>query len=133
MFCDLLDVGYIDAFRNFNQEPGQYTLWEYFLDHWKHNRGIRIDYFLVSKTLKSRMTGCMIDREPRAEVKPSDHAPIILAIKDKLQTRSWEPTRTLVAPDALSGLDIQVMSRGGVKPFICYAKCSNRYGKAQGW
>jgi exodeoxyribonuclease-3 len=80
-FRELLRMGYVDAFRHFNQEPGHYTFWEYFLDHWAHNRGIRIDHFLVSSALKPRLTGCCIDKGPRGLEKPSDHTPIILAIK----------------------------------------------------
>jgi exodeoxyribonuclease-3 len=80
-FREFLSMGYIDAFRHFNQEPGHYTFWEYFLNHWAHNRGIRIDHFLVSSSLKKRMTGCLIDKGPRGLDKPSDHTPIILAIK----------------------------------------------------
>ncbi|MDB5491806.1 MAG: hypothetical protein JWO78_1655 [Micavibrio sp.] len=76
-----LKMGYIDAFRHFNPEPGQYTFWEYFRQMFNKNQGIRIDHFLVSPLLKKRMTGCMIDKEPRAREKPSDHTPIILAIK----------------------------------------------------
>ncbi len=80
-FRGLTKAGYIDAFRHFNKEPGHYTFWEYFLDHWAHNRGIRIDHFLVSSSLQERMTGCMIDKGPRGLIKPSDHTPIILTIR----------------------------------------------------
>lgn len=77
-FRQFIKLGYIDAFRHFCKEPGHYTFWEYFLDHWKHNRGIRIDHFLVSSSLAKRMKGCTIDKGPRGLAKPSDHTPIIL-------------------------------------------------------
>ena len=80
-FRAFLSMGYIDAFRHFNQEPGQYTFWEYYLNHWANNRGIRIDHFLVSSSLKERLAGCVIDKGPRGLDRPSDHTPIILAIK----------------------------------------------------
>lgn len=80
-FREYLEMGYIDAFRHFNKEPGQYTFWEYFRQMFAKNQGIRIDHFLVSPVLKKRMTGCMIDKEPRSKEKPSDHTPIILALK----------------------------------------------------
>ena len=80
-FREYLSMGYIDAFRHFNQEPGQYTFWEYYLNHWANNRGIRIDHFLVSASLKGRLAGCVIDKGPRGLDRPSDHTPIILAIK----------------------------------------------------
>lgn len=79
-FRKFLDLGYTDAFRHFNQQPGQYTFWEYFRDMFAKNQGIRIDHFLVSPALKKRLKGCVIDKAPRALVKPSDHTPIVLEI-----------------------------------------------------
>jgi exodeoxyribonuclease-3 len=70
-----------DAFRHFCNEPGHYTFWEYFLDHWKHNRGIRIDHFLVSSSIRKRLKACTIDKAPRGLSKPSDHTPIILTMR----------------------------------------------------
>jgi exodeoxyribonuclease-3 len=80
LFRGFIEAGYTDAFRHFNKGPGHYTFWEYFLNHWAHNRGIRIDHFLVSSSLKERLTGCLIDKGPRGLEKPSDHTPIILSI-----------------------------------------------------
>jgi len=80
-FRALNELGYVDAFRYFNQEPGQYTFWEYFRDMFGKNQGIRIDHFLVSSLLAERMTGCRIDKGPRGLAKPSDHTPILLAIE----------------------------------------------------
>lgn len=80
-FREFIKAGYIDAFRHFNKGPGHYTFWEYYLNHWAHNRGIRIDHFLVSSSLKKRMTGCLIDKGPRGLDKPSDHTPILLSIE----------------------------------------------------
>jgi exodeoxyribonuclease-3 len=74
-------MGYVDVFRHFCNEPGHYTFWEYFLEHWKHNRGIRIDHFLVSASIKKRLKASTIDRGPRGLPKPSDHTPIILALR----------------------------------------------------
>ena len=79
-FRALNQLGYVDAFRYFNQEAGQYTFWEYFREMFRKNQGIRIDHFLVSRLLQPRMTSCTIDKGPRALEKPSDHAPILLTI-----------------------------------------------------
>lgn len=79
-FRNWLELGYIDAFRHFTKEPGHYTYWEYFRDQWAKNRGIRIDHFLVSSPLEPRLTACTIDKGPRGLPKPSDHAPIVLAL-----------------------------------------------------
>lgn len=80
-FRGFLKAGYVDAFRHFNNEPGHYTFWEYFRDQFGKNQGIRIDHFLVSPGAAKRITGCVIDTQPRGLLKPSDHAPIVLALK----------------------------------------------------
>jgi exodeoxyribonuclease III len=74
-----LALGYTDAFRSLHPgETGQFTYWDYFRAAFEHNRGIRIDHFLVSPSLSPRVRACQIDRAPRAEDKPSDHTPIVL-------------------------------------------------------
>jgi exodeoxyribonuclease III len=76
-----LALGYTDAFRAFHpDERGQFTYWDYFRAAFEHNRGIRIDHFLLSPSLASRAQSCLIDREPRGEDKPSDHVPIIIEV-----------------------------------------------------
>jgi exodeoxyribonuclease-3 len=79
-FRALLNLGYTDAFRVFNAEPGQYTFWDYFRNAWEANRGIRIDHFLLSPDLADRLVSCTIDTGPRALEKPSDHTPIIVEL-----------------------------------------------------
>lgn len=77
-----LAMGYTDAFRTLHpEERGQFTYWDYFRAAFEHNRGIRIDHFLLSPTLAPRVRACTIDREARAEEKPSDHAPIVLELQ----------------------------------------------------
>ena len=79
----LLELGYTDAFRSLHpNEEGQFTFWDYFRQAFEHNRGIRIDHFLLSPTLVARLKACEIDRGPRALEKPSDHAPIIVTLAD---------------------------------------------------
>jgi exodeoxyribonuclease-3 len=78
----LLDLGYTDAFRSLHPgEGGQFTYWDYFRQAFEHNRGVRIDHFLLSPQLAGRLRGCEIDREPRAREKPSDHTPIIVELQ----------------------------------------------------
>ena len=45
-------------------------LW--FRQAFEHNRGIRIDHFLLQSSLADRLVSCEIDRVPRAQKKPSD-------------------------------------------------------------
>jgi exodeoxyribonuclease III len=78
----LLALGYTDAFRALHpDEAGQFTFWDYFRQAFEHNRGIRIDHFLLSPTLAERLQSCEIDRGPRALLKPSDHTPIIVELR----------------------------------------------------
>jgi len=77
----LLDLGYTDAFRFLHPgEPGQFTFWDYFRQAFEHNRGIRIDHFLLSSKLADRLQSCVIDRGPRAQERPSDHTPIMVEL-----------------------------------------------------
>ena len=77
----LLALGYTDAFRSLHPgETGQFTFWDYFRQAFEHNRGIRIDHFLLSPTLASRLRTCEIDRKPRQLERPSDHAPIVVEL-----------------------------------------------------
>jgi exodeoxyribonuclease-3 len=80
-YRDLLERGYVDAFRSLH--PGQagcFTFWDYFRQAFEHNRGIRIDHFLVSPAGAERIKSCEIDTAPRAQEKPSDHTPIMLEL-----------------------------------------------------
>ena len=77
----LLSLGYRDAFRSLHpEEAGQFTFWDYFRQAFEHNRGIRIDHFLLSPKLAGRLKSCEIDKQPRAQEKPSDHTPIIVEL-----------------------------------------------------
>jgi exodeoxyribonuclease-3 len=80
-FRDMLALGYTDAFRTLHPtEAGQFTFWDYFRQAFAHNRGIRIDHFLLSPALAEKVVSCLIDKGPRALEKPSDHTPIILKL-----------------------------------------------------
>ena len=78
----MLALGYTDVFRSLHPGvAGQFTFWDYFRQAFEHNRGIRIDHFLVSPDVAKRVEGCEIDKEPRAFEKPSDHTPIVLQLR----------------------------------------------------
>lgn len=78
----LLDLGYTDAFRTLHpSEAGQFTFWDYFRQAFAHNRGIRIDHFLLSPVMAGRLEACEIDKGPRGEPKPSDHTPILVTVR----------------------------------------------------
>ncbi len=73
---EFLDDGYIDTFRMFNSQPGHYSWWSYMHDARSRNIGWRIDYFVVSADIKSRVKDAGI----MEDVKGSDHAPVYLVL-----------------------------------------------------
>jgi exodeoxyribonuclease-3 len=79
-FRQLLALGLHDAFRLFEQPPKSWTWWDYRNLAFRKNQGLRIDHVLVSETLKARVRACTIDKLPRKNERPSDHAPVIVTI-----------------------------------------------------
>ena len=76
----LVALGLTDSLRLFTQPPKTYSWWDYRDFGFKRNKGLRIDHILVSSALKTRAIACMIDRGPRKNERPSDHAPVLLEI-----------------------------------------------------
>jgi exodeoxyribonuclease-3 len=68
----LVDEGYIDTLRLFNNEPDQYTWWDMKSRARERNVGWRIDYFFVSADLRRKVKAAVI----RPEIMGSDHCPV---------------------------------------------------------
>jgi exodeoxyribonuclease III len=79
-FRKLLELGLHDAFRLFEQPPKSWSWWDYRALAFRKNQGLRIDHILVSDALKPRVSACVIDKLPRKNERPSDHAPVIVTI-----------------------------------------------------
>ncbi len=75
-FDNMLSAGFVDSFRLFNKGNGFYTWWSNWSNARGRNIGWRIDYVLVSKSLKSKVK--------KAEILPdvmgSDHCPVLLEL-----------------------------------------------------
>jgi exodeoxyribonuclease III len=69
-----------DAFRLFDQPPKSWSWWDYRNLAFRKNQGLRIDLILVSEALKARVTACQIDKLPRKNERPSDHAPVWVSL-----------------------------------------------------
>lgn len=80
-FQDLLALGLHDAFRLFEQAPKSWSWWDYRNLAFRKNQGLRIDHILVSSALRPRVQACMIDKTPRKNERPSDHAPVVLTLE----------------------------------------------------
>lgn len=76
----LVGLGMTDAFRLFEQPEKSYSWWDYREFGFRRNRGLRIDHVLVSDALKPHAQACSIDRQPRKNERPSDHAPVVLTL-----------------------------------------------------
>lgn len=75
-FTNLLNNGYIDAFRYLYPEKIMYSWWSYRFKARENNAGWRIDYFIVSKELISQVKDVIIHNE----IYGSDHCPIEIEI-----------------------------------------------------
>tara|TARA_B100000242_G_scaffold119201_1_gene83459 strand:- start:456 stop:1268 length:813 start_codon:yes stop_codon:yes gene_type:complete len=79
-YRELINLGFSDAFRVFNDTPGRYTFWDYQGGAWPKDHGVRIDHFLLSPHALDICSGCSIDTSPRGKSKASDHTPILVEI-----------------------------------------------------
>lgn len=75
-FSHFLTSGFVDTFRMFDGSAGKYSWWSYRAGSRGKNLGWRIDYFLVSESLRHRVRHADI----LAEVVHSDHCPVVLEI-----------------------------------------------------
>jgi exodeoxyribonuclease-3 len=76
----LVGLGLVDAFRLFEQPEKCYSWWDYREMAFRRNRGLRIDHILVGEALKSSVLACHIDKLPRKNERPSDHAPVVVEL-----------------------------------------------------
>ena len=67
-----VEAGYVDTFRMFNSEGGNYTWWSYFTKGRERNVGWRIDYHCVNPVARESVVGARI----LADVMGSDHCPV---------------------------------------------------------
>ena len=76
-FTSLLEAGFVDTFRFLHpDETGAYSWWSYRFKAREKNAGWRIDYFLVSETLKANVARADILND----VYGSDHCPVRLEL-----------------------------------------------------
>ena len=76
----ILDLGFVDSFRLFEQEEGLYSWWDYRAAAYRRKMGIRIDLILISDALKKECIKSYIDEAPRGQDRPSDHTPVLIEL-----------------------------------------------------
>lgn len=72
-FDRFIDLGMVDTFREFNQEPNQYSWWSYRAGSRSKNLGWRIDYHIITEELRPQLAGAAILQE----IVHSDHCPVV--------------------------------------------------------
>ena len=68
----------IDSFRIFEKNAGHWSWWDYRNNAYELNKGWRIDHIYISRELSSKLKSCVIDSTPRGNLRPSDHAPVMI-------------------------------------------------------
>ncbi len=75
---ELIEMGFVDAFRIFTKEGGHYSWWSQRGRARENNVGWRVDYHYVSKDLVPFVKNCyMLPKELG-----SDHCPVVLELSD---------------------------------------------------
>ncbi len=73
---DFINSGFIDSFRFVNPERQEYSWWSYRANSRANNKGWRLDYAMVSNSLKEKISRAYI----LPEAKHSDHCPIAVEL-----------------------------------------------------
>ena len=72
----IIDAGFVDSFRHFDQSPDQYSWWTYRSGARERNIGWRLDYFCVAQKFMDCVSGASI----RSDIFGSDHCPVELTL-----------------------------------------------------
>jgi exodeoxyribonuclease-3 len=75
-FQNFLDAGFADTFRMFTEGNGHYSWWSHFANSRARNVGWRLDYILVSESLKGKVKEAKIN----TDVMGSDHCPVSITL-----------------------------------------------------
>ena len=80
-FQNLLALGFTDAVRFLAKDEKIYSWWDYRMNAFRRNLGMRIDHILLTPNLMQKTTKYQIDKTERATERPSDHAPVWVEIQ----------------------------------------------------
>jgi bifunctional non-homologous end joining protein LigD len=100
VYKNLVDQGWTDAIRYLYPNERIYTFWDYLRDAYGRNAGLRLDHFLLNKSIAPRLKAAGVDKEVRGWEGTSDHAPVWIRLGEL-----WEPVKSkktkmkIVLPD----------------------------------
>jgi exodeoxyribonuclease-3 len=72
-YKEAVSWGFVDVFRRLYPDKVQFTYWDFFRDHFRKDRGWRIDHILATVPLAEKCRQFEVDRTPRQGPHPSDH------------------------------------------------------------
>tara|TARA_B100000945_G_scaffold65129_1_gene48682 strand:+ start:94 stop:939 length:846 start_codon:yes stop_codon:yes gene_type:complete len=75
---NVLKERFIDSFRIFEKNTGHWSWWDYRNNSYELNKGWRIDHIYISNQLSPKLKSCVIDSNPRGNLQPSDHTPVMI-------------------------------------------------------
>lgn len=73
----ILDLGLQDSFRLLHDDGGLYSWWDYRMNGFVRDLGLRIDLVLCTDEMSEAVIAAYIDKEPRGWERPSDHTPVV--------------------------------------------------------
>ncbi len=77
-FAETVDWGFVDIFRKYHPEAGQYSFFDYRVPNaMERGMGWRIDHIMATKSMARCSLNAEIDLEPRRQIKPSDHTVMV--------------------------------------------------------
>ena len=86
---NVLKGRFIDSFRIFEKNTGHWSWWDYRNNAYELNKGWRIDHIYISKNLSSKLKSCLIERNQRENLQPSDHAPVLINLEIDNQNEDY--------------------------------------------
>ncbi len=78
---NVLKGRFIDCFRIFEKTTGYYSWWDYRNNAYELNKGWRIDHIYISNNLSSKLKSCVIEKDQRENIQPSDHVPVLINLE----------------------------------------------------
>ncbi len=86
---NVLKGRFIDTFRIFEKNTGHWSWWDYRNNAYELNKGWRIDHIYISKNLSTKLKSCLIERNQRENLQPSDHAPVLINLEIHNQNEDY--------------------------------------------
>lgn len=77
-FRRLIHAGLTDGVRALHPTAPAYSFWDYQAGCWERDRGLRIDFALLSPRLAEILVAAASDRDERGAEQPSDHVPVVV-------------------------------------------------------